>query len=108
MWESSAFGWDGISGVYCVCTGGINLNTLEDEPLKVWYVGSSKNIGNRLRNRQHPYLVLWNKGYNPFIRYYETQDYKKIEKRIISLLNPPMNRQYRRVSYLDINTLKNK
>ena len=58
IWESSFTGWGGITGVYCICTGGINQNTLIDEELKVWYVGSSKNIGNRLNNRKHPYYVL--------------------------------------------------
>ena len=96
MWQSSYFGWHGVRGVYCVCTGGLNYETLEIEKLKVWYVGSSGNVGTRLNNLKHPYRILWGKGFQPFIRYAETEDYKKLEKRIISLLSPPMNKQYNR------------
>jgi excinuclease UvrABC nuclease subunit len=102
IWQSSPFGWDGISGVYCVCTGGLRLETDQIEPLKVWYVGATKNIRKRLTNVGHPYRILFGKGYWPFIRFMETSDYKKLEKRVISLLNPPMNKQHRRVSYNDI------
>lgn len=96
IWQSSPFGWNGISGVYCVCTGGLSLETDQIEPLKVWYVGATKNIGNRLTNSNHPYRILWEKGYQPFIRFIETNDYVQLEKRIISFLNPPMNKQHTR------------
>lgn len=94
IFQISPLGWDGISGVYCICTGGLNYITFEIDPLKVWYVGSTKDIGKRLTNSNHPYIILQEKGYSPFVRYIETQDYIKLEKRIISLLNPPMNKQH--------------
>jgi hypothetical protein len=99
MWQSSCFGWDGIGGVYCVCTGDVLPNGGGMINFKVWYVGSSKNIGKRLMNNNHPYKILFSKGYMPFIRYIETTNYVKIEKRVVRLLNPPMNKQHRRIVF---------
>lgn len=91
IWNTSPFGWDKIKGVYCVCTCDDDYNNL-----KVWYVGSSGNIGKRLYNRNHPYYVLFSQGLWPFIKFAEVSNYKELEKRIISLLSPPMNKQHNR------------
>jgi len=101
IFQTSPFGWDKISGVYCICTGGLNYITFKRDPLKVWYVGSAKDIGKRLTNSNHPYILLQEKGFVPFVRYIETLDYVKLEKRIISLLNPPMNKQHVRHASLE-------
>ena len=97
IWQSSSFGWNGICGVYAVCTRELNPITYEYDPLKVWYIGATKNIGKRLSNTKHPYRLLWAKGHCAFIRYIETPDYVKLEKRLISLLNPPLNKQHKRL-----------
>ncbi len=91
MWDTSFCGWEGISGVYCVCTSDDNHNNL-----KVWYVGSSHNIGKRLYNINHPYMILFKQGLWPFIKFTEVPNYKELEKRIISLLSPPMNKHHNR------------
>lgn len=92
LFVSSEWGYY-FAGVYCVCT------RLPDKKIKVWYVGSAKVIATRLTDPEHPLRVLRSKGFEPYLRCYETEDYRKIEKRLISLLNPPMNKQHRRIVF---------
>jgi len=94
MFIGSEWGFN-FSGVYCVCTK-IN-NDLSQR--RVWYVGSAKCISTRFTDPKHPYRILKEKGLEPFIRAYKTDEYRKLEKRIISLLNPPMNKQHRRIIF---------
>ena len=92
LFKTSEWGYC-FSGVYCVCT------SMPNKQIKIWYVGSAKRISTRLTDPHHPYRILRSKGLYPFLRCYETGDYKSIEKRLISLLNPPMNKQYRRIVF---------
>lgn len=86
-WEISAFGWNKIKGVYCICSivDGINF---------IHYIGSSIDIGKRLSSSKHPYRVLYNSGHNVYVKFKETDKYIELEKKLISRLNPPINKHY--------------
>ncbi len=86
-WSVSEFGWDGIMGVYAVCS-------IDNQDLVIHYIGSSKNIGKRLNNLSHPYRVLFEQNVFVHIRYFETSDYKNIEKLMINKFNPILNKQH--------------
>lgn len=83
-WDISCFGWNNITGVYCVCS-------IQDNKTKVHYIGSSKDIGKRLANNKHPYRVLYNNGVKAFIKYKETKNYLELEKDLIKKLKPELN-----------------
>lgn len=86
-WDISFLGWNGIAGVYCVCSKGKNNKTI------IHYIGSSKNIGKRILSMQHPYRILCNNGIRCFIKYKETSDYLELERDLIYKIKPPMNIQ---------------
>ncbi len=90
-WEISAFGWDGFYGVYCIFT------TDKDGKNKLHYIGSSINIGKRIANRKHPYMILWDNDMCAFIKYKQTDNYLELEKELIGRLNPPMNKQHTKI-----------
>ena len=83
-WSISEFGWHDITGVYAVCSMRYNR-------VKVHYIGSSKDIGKRLGNVNHPYRVIYGKFNLVHIRYIETQDYKNVEKEMIAKFKPRLN-----------------
>lgn len=85
-WEISAFGWHEITGVYCVCSHDENKKTI------VHYIGSSKNIGQRLNSRHHHYWRLWQSGIFVFIKYKATENYLSLEAALIKKLAPPLNK----------------
>lgn len=87
-WEISHTGWNGACGVYCICSDG------EDGEIIVNYVGSSKDIGNRLARKEHHYLRLWREGVEVYIRFKECKDYKKFEIEMIKLLKPKLNKAH--------------
>lgn len=87
-WNDSSFGWNGIKGVYAICTFD------ENKKIIVHYIGSSLNIGNRLANTNHPYRILFNKNLFPFVKYYENEDYKQIEIEMIKKYKPALNIQH--------------
>jgi len=86
-WEISPFGWNGISGVYCICSYENNKNTIH-------YIGSSKDIGKRLSSTKHPYRVLYSSGLNVYVKFKETNDYIELEKKLIKRLSPKLNTHY--------------
>lgn len=83
-WDISSFGWNNITGVYCVCS-------IDNGKTKVHYIGSSKDIGKRLSNNKHPYRVLYDNGIMAFIKYKETINYLELEKDLIKKLKPEIN-----------------
>ena len=87
-WDVSCFGWHKIKGVYAVCTHD------ENKKLIVQYIGSSSNIGKRLESPKHPYRVLFDKGYQTFIKYYPTDNYKEFEVQMIKKYKPVLNIQH--------------
>ena len=91
IFESSPFGCPNECGVYLVVAA-----SPETKRKKVFYVGSSCNIKNRVSNRMHPYHVLFNRlgDFYVGIEYYLTSDYKNLEKRAIEYFNPVLNIQY--------------
>lgn len=84
-WEISPFGWDGISGVYCIYT-------LVGKTKNLHYIGSSKNIGNRVSKENHPYKILFREGHLVFIKFKECENYIQLEKDLIRKLKPIMNK----------------
>lgn len=82
-WEISCFGWDGIMGVYCVCS-------IENGKTIIHYIGSSKNIGKRVNKQEHPYRKLYNE-FPVFIKYKETENFVELEKKLIRRLKPKLN-----------------
>lgn len=84
-WEISPFGWNGISGVYCIYT-------LVDKKTELHYIGSSKNIGTRVSFENHPYKRLLREGYMVFIKFKECNNYVQLEKDLIFRLKPKMNK----------------
>lgn len=93
FWQDSRWKMYGTSGVYCICTRGHNIRKGSFEPLKIWYVGSAKDIGKRLSSSKHPLWTVWNDtGMLPFVRFMITSDYVHLEKRLIRLMNPILNK----------------
>lgn len=87
IWEISCFGWHNISGVYAVCE-------IIDNQNHVLYIGSSSDIGARLKNHNHPYRKLFSEGRSVYIKFKETSDFKRLEKDLIQRLCPPLNIVY--------------
>lgn len=83
-WEISPFGWNGISGVYCIYT-------LVDKITKLYYIGSSKDIGKRVSSEKHPYKKLFAEGHLVFIKFKECKNYIQLEKDLIRRIKPIMN-----------------
>jgi len=89
-WEISCFGWDGISGVYCVCHNYLGVR-------QIIYVGQSANIGKRVLAVNHPYIKSYQKGLPVYILYRECAEKNtriELERRLIKRLKPILNIQY--------------
>ena len=86
-WEISAFGWHGITGVYCLCS-------IVNGKNKIHYIGSSKNIGKRVNAPSHPYRKLFNDGLVVYIKFKECSNYLDLEKDLIRKLKPQYNKNY--------------
>ena len=89
-WKISCFGWNGISGVYCVCHNYLGLR-------QIIYVGQSANIGKRVLGVNHPYINSYQKGVPVYILYRECTDKNarvELERRLIKKLNPILNKQH--------------
>lgn len=91
-WDISCFGWNGLSGVYCVCS-------IENEKTKIHYIGSSKDIGKRLSSNKHPYRILYNNGIMAFIKYKETINYLELEIRLINKIKPELNINHKKYTH---------
>lgn len=85
-WEISAFGWNGISGVYCICS-------IENNKNKIHYIGSSYDIGKRLTNKNHPYRKLYKTNRFIYIKFKETKEYLQLEFNLIKRLKPELNKR---------------
>lgn len=85
-WLVSECGWNGIKGVYCVCSISNNKNV-------VHYIGRSKDIGKRLSKSIHPYRILSDFCVPVFIKYKETENYIELERAMIKKLKPRLNIQ---------------
>ena len=85
-WQISEFGWNGIKGVYCVCSRD-NGKTI------IHYIGSAKDIGKRVLSTNHPYRNLYDEHLT-FIKYRETERYVELEKQMIKKLKPRLNIQH--------------
>ncbi len=92
--QASPFGPSRSAGVY-----GVFICDRNKKRPKLMYIGSSQNILSRVSNHKHPYRRLLDKyDKTDFIVYttsYETQNYKEVEKYLISKLNPKLNKVYR-------------
>ena len=88
-WQTHEFGVPAVAGVYCVIS--YNLDTQKKELL---YIGSSKNIRERLSKIAHPYNILYKK-YRPSIllttKSKVCSNYIKKEKELIKRLQPRYN-----------------
>ena len=87
QWEISCFGWDGISGVYLICSKD------ENEKTKIHYIGSSKDIGKRILHPEHPYMKLLKNGIWTYVKFKECKNYLELEKKLIKRLKPELNIQ---------------
>lgn len=88
-WLISEFGWNKVSGVYCVFT-----HNLKTKKSTLQYIGSSKNIGKRVMSPTHPYRTIDIPNEVNFIKYKETKDYLTLETLLIRKLNPPLNKNF--------------
>lgn len=86
-WETSCFGWKGISGVYLICEKDENKKTI------IHYIGSSKDIHKRILNSQHPYMKLLRNNTWTYVKFKECENYKELEKKLIKRLQPIINIQ---------------
>lgn len=78
-----------LAGVYCVYRLDIYKKTN-----KLLYVGCSKNISKRIKDKNHPYSInynLNNKNSFTYVKIKETNDYVKLEKELIIKLKPILN-----------------
>lgn len=89
--ETSPFGIPETPGVYAVC--GHEMNSQKESVL---YIGSSKNMKKRVYNTKHIYRILFDKmsswKYSVYVKYYETDDYLRLEKSMIAEFNPKYNK----------------
>lgn len=77
------------AGVYAIYT--LNRDTKESQ---LQYIGSSKNMANRVYKNKHKYIDLFNKKMdNEYVcvAFLETEDYVSIEKKLIKTHNPLLN-----------------
>ena len=90
--EASLFGPPRRPGVYAVC--------MKDKPKseeQILYIGSSYNVFKRVMNPNHPYRVCFAEMEGKFIytKTILTDDYVELEKRLIKIYQPQMNKQYK-------------
>jgi hypothetical protein len=91
-WQTSFKVDKEIGGVYCIFL--IDFSTGEQ---KLMYIGSSKNISKRLKNKNHPYLINYDLSHSSsllYVKFRETEDYINLEKQMIKKLNPFLNIRY--------------
>lgn len=91
--EISPFGRPNTPGVYAVWASNMNY---EGGVPHLLYIGSSKKIGSRLNNPNHPYKIAYRKLNGlVYVSFLETSDYIKIEKELIARHKPKLNIQWR-------------
>lgn len=91
-WQSSPFGTPSTPGVYAV----VSVNYFTHKTV-VLYIGSSKNIHNRVMNPKHPYRQLVDLNEYPVlisVKYKECSDFIDLERRLIKRLCPKYNLQH--------------
>lgn len=93
--DTSPFGLPNAPGVYAVCISkckGIN----EDLPKeRIMYIGSSKNMKNRVLNPKHPYRLCYDRFSGEYIVYVKsicTEDYINLETILIKEYKPLLNK----------------
>jgi len=90
-------GIDSCPGVYAICV--INMDRYwetREYNSRVLYIGSSKNISRRVESPNHIYHIVYNRfrktNVNAFVKWYKTDDYLKLEKELIQLVKPILNK----------------
>lgn len=89
--ETNIFGPPACPGVYAVCINHYDRSHKE----RILYIGSSKNVSERLHNRSHPYLKCYDR-FSEFLVYtktIETEEYEQLEKELIGVYRPLLNKQ---------------
>lgn len=92
--EISPFGKPNTPGVYAVWV----MNYVPYFGTRhLLYIGSTKNIDKRLKGPNHPYRIAFSRfNCRPvWTSFYETEDYREIEKTLIEKYQPVMNKQWR-------------
>lgn len=89
--ESSLFGISDKSGVYVICVRSMYNNT---KPERILYIGSAKNMRKRVIRRNHLYIQLYNRFDNflVYVKFFETENYKELEKQMIYEFTPVLNK----------------
>jgi len=88
--EASPFGPPASPGVYLVA-----VTSPLTHKKRIFYVGSSKNIRNRVSNFKHPYYIIYQRLSHLFwvcTESYVTNDYLELERDVIKQLNPILNK----------------
>jgi len=90
--ETSFCGPPPKPGVYAVCVYSRSRNYE-----RVLYIGASMNVKKRILKLNHPYLLAFNRfdGWNfpVFTRVFETEDPFPLEKKLIEIYRPAMNKR---------------
>ena len=91
MFESSPLGPPSAPGVYLVSA----FSPLTKKRL-VLYIGSSKNIRDRVMQSNHPYLIYYRRLTKFWVitETYVTMNYKQLEKQTIQQIKPVLNITY--------------
>lgn len=81
------------AGIYMVTAVEV-VNNIRREI--VLYIGSAKNIENRITNKNHPYMLLYKNQSEMLIitRCYITTDYIELEKEMIKFFKPYFNKNH--------------
>jgi excinuclease UvrABC nuclease subunit len=82
-------------GVYAVCVDHYP-HIIRERHERILYIGSSKNVFNRVMNEKHPYRILYSRleGMLVYTRSIYCDDYKELEAKLIAVYNPLLNRQH--------------
>lgn len=82
------FGHPSQSGVYAICAKQ-NFNSAEH----VIYIGSTKNLKQRLASPVHPYRVAYQR-FPVYVRFFECENPYELEKELIKKYKPIMNKHH--------------
>ena len=75
---------NGALGVYMI-------GLFNNQESKCFYVGRSKNMYRRLKNKYHPFYLIKKQYPDITIKYFNTKNYKDLERHMINLYRPPYN-----------------
>jgi hypothetical protein len=83
-------------GVYAVCICR-QLDGRTFTPERILYIGSSNNVQKRIISQHHPYIKIFRRldEYFVYTRIIYCEDYRALEKKLIKIYRPLLNKQHK-------------